>query len=105
MLSADEVARLIGADEVGLEASGALSVARDETLWYPGFQFSGTAVRADWPELTQPLIQAGWEPEEVLLWFAAPTGWLRGRAPVDLLDTAPSEVRVAVTQAALGPVD
>lgn len=103
LLTADELKQLMGLGEDDIQAYGLLALNCDGVPRYPGFQFSGGTTRARWRDLTQPLLEAGWTPEDILLWFAAPTGWLDGRAPAEALDTFPEEVRAAVTQAALGP--
>lgn len=98
-LLTDREARVIARTE-SLPGTGLLAMVRNGEAWYPGFQFTGDSVRAEWRELTEPLLQAGWHPEDVLLWFAAPTGWLDGRVPADLLDDDVDAVRVAVTSVA-----
>jgi hypothetical protein len=70
---------------------------RDELL-YPGFQFTAEgrphpAVGAALAELHSDPSVSDWQ---AALWFAAPSGWLGGRRPVDLLD----EDADAVVQAA-----
>ena len=60
---------------------------RDELL-YPGFQFTGegkphTAVGAALAELLSDPQMSDWQ---AALWFIAPSGWLGGRRPADLLD-------------------
>ena len=52
---------------------------------------------------TQALLDAGREPSDIFLWFGAPTGWLDGRVPADVIATDPDAVRDAVEQIALGP--
>lgn len=51
---------------------------------------------------TRPLLDAGWAPDDVWLWFGAPTGWLDGRVPADVITADPAAVREAVTQVAQG---
>lgn len=111
LYTGEQVARLTRAKSVRSHVHnlrrrhGLLGVRRSGALLYPGFQFThGNAktVRADWRDLTAPLLAAGWTEGEVLLWFASPTGLLSGQAPVDLLDADPQRVQAAVTQAAAG---
>lgn len=86
---------------------GLLGVRRGGALVYPGFQFTTgnvVHVRRDWQNLTAPLLTAGWTEDEVLLWFAAPTGLLSGEVPVAVLDEDPDRVHHAVSQAAAGTV-
>jgi len=78
------------------EAAGLLALDSASGPRYPGFQFKDGAPRTDWQVLTQPLREAHWTSRDILLWFAAPTGWLDGRRPADLLDTHPQAVLHAV---------
>lgn len=70
---------------------------RDELL-YPGFQF--TAEGRPYPAVKRALEWLRSDPQtsdwQAALWFAAPTGWLGGRRPVDVLADDPD----AVVQAA-----
>jgi hypothetical protein len=105
LLTGDEIERSTGIGRAQIKASGALAVTRGGVPVFPGFQFFGGGVRPGWKELTRPLLDAGWSSSEVLVWFCAPTGWLGGRVPVEVLDTCPEDVRTAVSQVALGTAD
>lgn len=83
--------------------SGLLGVVREGALRFPGFQISRGRVRQDWSTLTGQLLAAGWNESDVLLWFVAPTGWLDGQAPAELLDAEPEAVARAVGEVAKGP--
>jgi hypothetical protein len=71
-----------------------LAVSVGDELLYPGYQFTSegrphpTVARA----LTALRAVPGISDWQAALWFAAPTGWLGGRRPVDLLDDDPEAV-------------
>lgn len=109
LLSVSDVAGLGGGDPAKRHRvsnlrrrSGLLGVSRGGALRFPGFQFKDARVRPEWAALAEPLLAAGWSEGDVLLWFAAPTGWLDGAVPADLLDSDPDGVRQVVAHAAAG---
>lgn len=71
-----------------------LAVSVGDELLYPGFQF--TSEGRPHPTVARALRALRTTPErsdwQAALWFAAPTGWLGGRRPVDLLDEDPEAV-------------
>ena len=112
LLSAEELARLSGAAPASVRTwvhnqrrrHGLLAVRRGGRNVFPGFQFTATGRPQPWlRDVTAPLLAAGWSEEAVLLWLAAPTGWLSGQTPLEVLDTDPDRVRRAVAAAAAGP--
>lgn len=111
LYTGEQVARLTTAKSVRSHVHnlrrrhGLLGVRRGGSLRYPGFQFTQgnpRTVRADWQGLCAPLTAAGWTEDEVLLWFASPTGLLSGQRAADLLDADPHRVQAAVAHAAAG---
>lgn len=113
LLSADDLVRMAGATPASLRTwvhnqrrrHGLLAVRRGGRNVFPGFQFTKTGSPKPWlREITEPLLAAGWSEESVLLWLAAPTGWLSGQAPLDVVDTELDRVRRAAAAAAAGPV-
>lgn len=82
---------------------GVLAIARHGGLRYPGFQFADNGgVRSTWATVAGVLTEAGWSAEEIVLWAAAPTGWLDGRVPLEVLDDEPETVLAAARQVAEG---
>jgi hypothetical protein len=78
---------------------------------YPAWQLTfddGPAGRAvvdpAWLAVQGPLVEAGWSPEEVLLWAASPSGRLEDSArPVDRIREDVAAVVDAARTVALGP--
>jgi len=68
------------------------SVAHQGRTYFPGFQFDAEgqprAVIAEVIAALEP-CSSEWE---LALWFAATSGWLGGRRPVDLLESDPEAV-------------
>lgn len=96
-----DVARLLEEYEIGTFVSLAQLIAADvvfafewrSTLWIPMFQFDLGSLST---KRTAPMVLAelgpmfnGWERAT---WFARPNSWLKGRAPVNLIDTELAEV-------------
>lgn len=78
------------------DAAGLITITVHGRQVYPGFQFTGQTIRPDWATLTRPFRDTGWTDDQIALWFAAPTGWLNGARPADLLDSQPATVREAI---------
>jgi hypothetical protein len=110
LLSAADVTALTGGNPQKARAHtanlrrrhGVLAVTRRGQSRYPGFQVADDKVRPVWAETFKTLTDAGWTPEEVTLWAVSPTGWLDGRAPVDVADADPEAVSEAVRVVANG---
>ncbi len=63
----------------------------------------GLAVDPTWLKVSQPLLGAGWEEDEVLLWMACPHVLLNGLEPAALLDVGEvGPVEQVVAREALG---
>ena len=71
---------------------GLLAFTRGRKKFYPAFQFQGTKVHPDWHAVTLPLLDVGWDGEDVLLWMASPYGPLDGREPAALLVAGDGEL-------------
>lgn len=55
-------------------------------LLFPAFQFTEQAQpRPAVGAVVRVLRAAGWDDQDILLWWTAPTGWLGDRRPVDVL--------------------
>lgn len=102
--SPDEVASMAGDKETAerWEQEGRIfAVDREGCLLYPSFQFDSKGVPR--PVIAQALEALGRDtsPWGLALWFTAANGWLRGKRPVDLLDSDPDDVAEAVRREAL----
>jgi hypothetical protein len=113
LLDADQVTRLTGGNPAKARShvanlrrrKGLLGVRRhgSSALRYPGFQFThGGSVRPEWARAAEVLVAAGWTSEEIVLWAGAPTGWLDGETPLEVLDTDPDAVVEAARTIAAG---
>ncbi len=70
---------------------------------YPAFQFAGNQVHPNWAQVSRPLIEAGWDEEDVLLWMVSANVVLGGREPAALIDTDDADaVRRLVEEEAKG---
>lgn len=109
LLTAEDVARAGGSQAVTTRSFAAnlrrnrrvLAVARGRRLRYPGFQFGPDGrVLPVIAEIAEMAGAAGWSDAAVLLWLAAPTGWLPdGVLPADLLAGDPAAVLAVFAQA------
>lgn len=107
-LSSAEVAELVGSKAANKAALAnrwkqegrIFSVTFQGGVLFPAFQFDAEGqprpVIADVIAALKP-TSSDWE---LALWLAAPTGWLAGRRPVDLLDEDPSAVAEAARREA-----
>ena len=66
---------------------GLIGFNRGRSKVYPRFEFQGAEVHPQWRPATQPLREAGWENEDILLWFVAPHPALDGMEPAAMLAT------------------
>ncbi len=80
------------------------SVTRHGATLFPGFQFDEEGRPK--PVVTEVVRRLGGSSSdwELALWFTKATGWLGGRRPVDLLDSAPEAVVEAADREAAGLV-
>lgn len=82
---------------------GLMGFVRGRAKAYPKFQFKGSGVHPSWRAVSAPLIDAGWDDEDILLWMVSPNVGLAGSEPAELIDTARlAEVVEAVRREAQG---
>ncbi|GFZ86809.1 hypothetical protein [Nesterenkonia alkaliphila] len=65
-----------------------LSFIRGGRKLYPRFQFKGSSAHPSWKSIVTPLLDAGWQDEDILLWMTSPNGSLEGKIPADLLNAS-----------------
>lgn len=65
-----------------------LALRRGKYLLYPAFQFGSTGIRPVIAELRAVGEQHGWDETSLIEWLVAPTTYLGGRRPVDIIDDA-----------------
>jgi DNA-binding CsgD family transcriptional regulator len=66
---------------------------------YPSFQFRDGRPNPSVARVAATLRDRGLDNWPLALWFATPSGWLRDRRPVDVLDADPEGVLAAAEQA------
>lgn len=93
--TATDIAVLRGADPKNRSIAARLAkthsliaFTRGGVKHYPTFEFKGGAVHPNWNRITQPLVDAGWDGDDILLWMVSPHPALSGREPAELVDTA-----------------
>lgn len=69
------------------KAHGLIGLARGNAKVYPSFEFRGTEPHPQWRAASQPLIEAGWDGQDILLWMVSPNPTLDGREPAALIDS------------------
>lgn len=70
---------------------------------YPTFEFRGGEAHPNWKPTVQPLVDAGWEDDDILLWLVSPHPALSGREPAALIDSKrAAEVAAVAANDALG---
>lgn len=91
--TAADIARLRGAKPSNRSVAsnlakthGLIGVARGHAKVYPVFEFSGAEPNPAWAPATRPLLDAGWEGPDILLWMVSPNARLSGREPATLLN-------------------
>jgi hypothetical protein len=72
-----------------------VALQRGRYLAYPGFQFDGRGARPLIAELRAVAETNGWDETSLIEWLVAPTTYLGGRRPVDLLDDPSRVLEVA----------
>lgn len=68
------------------KAHGLIGFPRGNAKVYPAFEFSGHEPHPRWREVSEPLVAAGWDGQDILLWLVSPHQALDGREPASLLD-------------------
>ncbi len=82
---------------------GLIGFTRGRAKVYPRFEFRGGDVHPAWRAVSAPLVDAGWDDEDILLWLVSPNAALDGREPAALIDARdPSELVAVVEREALG---
>ncbi|WP_120006450.1 hypothetical protein [Nesterenkonia muleiensis] len=74
-----------------------LSFTRAGKKLYPRFQFKGDRAHPEWKHIVEPLLNAGWDSQDILLWLTGPNGAIDGREPAELIGT--DEVNKVITDA------
>lgn len=77
---------------------GLIGVTRGHAKVYPTFEFSGPNPHPGWRAATDPLINAGWDGPDILLWMISPNSRLSGREPASLLNAGETERLVSLSQ-------
>lgn len=82
---------------------GLIGFMRGRSKVYPTFQFKGRGVHPNWRAVSAPLVEAGWDDEDILLWMVSPNAALDGREPAALIDEGDAgPLRAVVAREALG---
>jgi hypothetical protein len=106
--TAADIARLRGAKPDNrsvatnlARAYGLIGFRRGNAKVYPAFEFRGAEPHPRWADVSRPLVQAGWEDPDILLWLVSPHAGLDGREPASLIDGAEIDdlIRVVNTEA------
>lgn len=85
-----------------LAAGTIFDVPHDGQAVLPAFQFDPAgAVRPESAAVVQQLRAVGLDGWQLWEWMCAPTGWLDGDVPAELLEENPAEVRTAAQYHAL----
>lgn len=82
---------------------GLIGFTRGRVKVYPRFEFKGRGVHPNWRGVSAPLVKAGWDNEDILLWMVSPNAALGGREPAALVDEGDARaLREIVEREALG---
>lgn len=101
LLSSSEVGQLMGSRSesprnsalAARRAGRLLALQEGSQLMFPGFQFDENhAPRRVIRKLRELASACGWSERSAVMWLIAPTTYLDGQRPVDILDTAPETV-------------
>lgn len=91
---AADIARMRGAKPTNrsiatnlAKAHGLIGFSRGTAKVYPAFEFKGSDPHPQWPAVSHPLVRAGWDGPDILLWMVSPHPALGGREPAALIDT------------------
>jgi|SRR5690625_518280 len=63
-----------------------VAVRRGRYLMYPGFQFDSAGIRIVIAELVAIASEHDWDEISLITWLIAPTTYLDGQRPVDIID-------------------
>ncbi|HEY5878092.1 MAG TPA: hypothetical protein VIU11_04235 [Nakamurella sp.] len=92
---AADIARMRGAKPTNrsiatnlAKSHGLIGFPRGNAKVYPAFEFKGSEPHPQWPAVSRPLIEAGWDGQDILLWMVSPHPALDGREPAALIDRA-----------------
>lgn len=92
--NAADIARMRGAKPTNrsiasnlAKAHGLIGFPRGNAKVYPAFEFNGPHPHPQWLAVSQPLVQAGWDSQDILLWMVSPHPALDGREPAGLIDS------------------
>lgn len=77
-----------------------LALRRGKYLLYPAFQFGRAGVRPVIAEIRAVGERHGWDETSLIEWLMAPTTYLGGRRPVDIIDD--SDQLLALTAEVFG---
>lgn len=83
------------AASVARSAGRLLAYRQGKYLLYPGFQFDDHGIRPAIAELKKVADEHGWDEASLIEWMMAPTTYLHGKRPVDLLEDVDTVVDVA----------
>lgn len=82
---------------------GLIGFMRGRVKVYPRFEFKGRGVHPNWRAVSAPLVEAGWDDEDILLWMVSPNTTLGGREPAELIEGKDADaLRTLVEREALG---
>lgn len=83
--------------------AGLIGFMRGRVKVYPRFEFKGRDVHPNWRAVSAPLVEAGWDDEDILLWMVSPNTALDHREPAALInDENAVALRAVVEREALG---
>lgn len=81
---------------------GLIGFTRGRRKLYPRFEFDRGRVHPNWSRVSNPLIQSGWDPEDVLLWMVSENVSLNRQEPAELINTDADTLQQLVEREALG---
>lgn len=105
---AADIARMRGAKPTNrsiatnlAKTHGLIGVSRGNAKYYPAFEFNGPDPHPRWSAVSRPLVEAGWDNLDILLWMVSPNPALDGREPAALIDSddADALLRLVETEA------
>ncbi len=73
-------------------AHGLIGFSRGRAKVYPTFEFNGSNPHPRWAAVSKPLVDAGWDGQDILLWMVSPNPALNGREPAELIAGTADEV-------------
>jgi hypothetical protein len=79
-----------------------LAIKQGRYFLYPGFQFDDHGIRPVIADLKRVADEHGWDEASVIEWILAPTTYLHGKRPVDVLDD--DELVVQTARNSMGTV-